>query len=183
MQTLETVLLDSGQSQANRMEWPCSGRTKRPGQDADAGGRFQRAAGAIRCSRRSDRLTALRRRTGCAMRFSGDAVYQGQKFRALGPGGELNGVRPANATSVSSLSDGLIFGFWDSTGPRGGLGAKIQRALVSRWGTCAKEGKRPLRRIDPLQIENNVEIYHKVGGGWTMDEAQLAAKFKGEPKN
>jgi CRISPR-associated protein Csb1 len=74
-----------------------------------------------------------------------------------------------------------LFGFWDSTGPRGGLGAKVQRSLVSEIvGYEAEKGKRSSSRIDPLQIENNVEIYKKTGGGWTFDAAE-AEQNKGAP--
>ena len=43
---------------------------------------------------------------------------------------------------------------WDSTGPKGGLGSKFQRAYVSEIvGFDAAVGKKVGSRIDPLQIE------------------------------
>jgi CRISPR-associated protein Csb1 len=95
---------------------------------------------------------------------------------------KLNGAKAANATPVFELCPtALLFGFWDSTGPRGGLGAKVQRALVSEIvGYEVEKGKRSSSRIDPLQIENNLEIYKKAGGGWTF-EATEAEHKGGQP--
>ena len=48
----------------------------------------------------------------------------------------------------------LLFGMWDSTGPKGGLGSKFQRSYVSEIvGFDAQVGKKVRSRIDPLQIE------------------------------
>ncbi len=44
-------------------------------------------------------------------------------------------------------------------------------------------GKRTSSRIDPLQIENNIEIYAKRGGGWTLDAKEAEKDKGGEPKN
>ena len=111
-----------------------------------------------------------------------DSLNQGQPFREVGIGAKITAAKAANATSVFELCPtALLFGFWDSTGPRGGLGAKVQRALVSEIvGYQAVSGKRPSSRVDPLQIENNVEIFAKEGGGWTFDQAK-AVKKNGEP--
>src|SRR5690606_28578864 len=55
----------------------------------------------------------------------------------------------------------LIFGVWDSTGPRGGLGNKIQRALVSEIvGVGVLSGVKTASRIDPAGIQANVDVYH-----------------------
>jgi CRISPR-associated protein Csb1 len=81
----------------------------------------------------------------------------------------------------------LIFGFWDSTGPRGGLGAKVQRALVSEIvGYQTVKGKPPASRIDPLQIEkiedigSSAVIFAREGNRWTFD-SNLALKQNGRP--
>jgi len=58
-----------------------------------------------------------------------------------------------NATGLFGLCPtALIFGMWDSHGARGGLGEKFQRALVSEIiGVDATEdGRRPASRVDPL---------------------------------
>lgn len=67
-------------------------------------------------------------------------------------GKRLEGASPANATPVFEMCPtGLLFGMWDSHGARGGLGEKFQRALVSEVvGVDCTTGKRPASRIDPL---------------------------------
>jgi len=184
MEIVETVLLDSVQSQANRMEMALlraydAGRVKMPLLAVDFGG-----AGSEPILAEIGRLTALEAPHRMCDAIFRDALYQGQPFRTSGLGERLNAAKAANATVVFELCPtALIFGFWDSTGPRGGLGAKVQRALVSEivgYQTTA-EGKRPASRIDPLAIENNVEIYRKIGGGWTFDESQAEKNAKGEP--
>lgn len=48
---------------------------------------------------------------------------------------------------------GLVFGLWDSTGPKGGLGSKFARALVSEIvGVGATVGSKTSSRIDPASI-------------------------------
>lgn len=111
-----------------------------------------------------------------------DSEYEGQAFRQSRVGAKLNSVGSANATAVFELCPtALLFGFWDSTGPRGGLGAKIQRALVSEIvGFQIEQGKRTASRIDPLQIQNNVKIYKKGEKGWTFDANQADKNARNE---
>jgi CRISPR-associated protein Csb1 len=188
VQTVETVLLDSVQSQANRLELALlrayrGGRLKMPmlvvdfatdGSDATLA-----EVGPITA------LEAPHRMCDAIFRDATyrDAPYKDQPFRATGPGEKLNSAKATAATSVFELCPtALIFGFWDSAGPRGGLGAKVQRALVSEivGYQASKDGKRPASRIDPLQIENNVEIYAKQGGGWTFDPTQARTDPAGQ---
>jgi CRISPR-associated protein Csb1 len=183
VQTVETVLLDSVQSQANRMEMALlraydAGRLKMPLLAVNFAG-----DGSDPILSEIGRLTALEAPHRMCDAIFRDALYQGQPFRTVGPGERLNAAKPANATVVFELCPtALIFGFWDSTGPRGGLGAKVQRALVSEivGYQTTKDGKRPSSRIDPLAIEDNVEIYRTEGRGWTFDEAQAKRNAKGE---
>jgi len=52
-----------------------------------------------------------------------------------------------------------VFGLWDSTGPKGGLGAKFARAVVSEIvGYGAEFGVKTSSRIDPLQIRAAVKV-------------------------
>jgi CRISPR-associated protein Csb1 len=184
VRTVETVLLDSVQSQANRMELALlraydDGRIRMPMLQVDfAGDGSQPILAEIR------RITALEAPHRMCDAIFRDAVWpNGQPFREAGAGAKLNTAKPANATAVFELCPtALLFGFWDSTGPRGGSGAKVQRAIVSEIvGYEKAEGKRTSSRIDPLQIENNVEIYRKQSGGWTFDPALAERDNKGEP--
>jgi len=177
-----TVLLDSVQSQANRLELALlhaydNKRLKMPMLQVDFAGDGQESILA-----EVGRITALEAPHRMCDAIFRDSVYKNQPFREAGPGAKLNAAKAANATVVFELCPtALLFGFWDSTGPRGGLGAKVQRALVSEIvGYQTVQGKRTASRIDPLQIENNVDIYAKEGGGWTFDEAE-AEKKNGQP--
>ena len=171
VETVETVLLDSVQSQANRMELAIlraydSGLIRMPLLEVD----FSKA-GADEEAKAVGRLTALEAPHRMVDAIFRDSVLDGKPFRETGIGAQLNSAKSSNATAVFEVCPtALIFGFWDSTGPSGGLGAKVQRALVSEIvGYGAVAGKRTSSRIDPLQIENNVEIFEKQGGGWTSD--------------
>ena len=184
VRAVDTVLLDSVQSQANRMEMALlraydAGRVKMPLLAVNFAG-----DGSDPMLAEIGRLTALEAPHRMCDAIFRDSVYQeGQPFRNSGPGERLNTAKATNATAVFELCPtALIFGFWDSTGPRGGLGAKVQRALVSEivGYQSTSEGKRPSSRIDPLQIENNVDIFAKTGGGWTFDQAEAEKNAKGE---
>jgi len=182
VQIVETVLLDSVQSEANRMELALlraydNKRIKMPLLQVDF------AAGTDDpVLKEVGRITALDAPHRMCDAIFRDSLNQGHPFREIGIGAKITAARAANAISVFELCPtALLFGFWDSTGPRGGLGAKVQRALVSEIvGYQTVSGKRTSSRIDPLQIENNVEIFAKEGGGWTFDQAK-AVKKNGEP--
>lgn len=182
VQTVETVLLDSVQSQANRLEQALlraydNSRVKLPMLQVDF------AAGVDDpILKEVGRITALDAPHRMCDAIFRDSMLDGSPFREAGIGERLNSAKVANATVVFELCPtALIFGFWDSTGPRGGLGAKVQRALVSEIVGYQKiSGRRTSSRIDPLQIENNVDIFAKIGGGWTFNP-DLAVKKNGEP--
>jgi CRISPR-associated protein Csb1 len=182
IETVKTALVDSVQSQTNRMEAALlraydAGRVKMPMLAVDFGGSGDDAVLAD-----VGRITALEAPHRMCDAIFRDAVYEGSPFRSSAVGAKLNAAKTTNATPVFELCPtALVFGFWDSTGPRGGLGAKVQRALVSEIVAYRiAEGKRTSSRIDPLQIENNVEIYQK-GNDWTMESAEADKTSKGEP--
>ena len=96
----------------------------------------------------------------------------------------------ATARSAGSLfrvcPTGLLFGLWDSTGPKGGKGAKFARAIISEIvGVSAISGAKTQSRIDPAGIEtasgvlyikkHDPEVPMKT---WTLDakEAELDGK-------
>lgn len=87
-----------------------------------------------------------------------------------------------NATALFELCPAaLLFGTWDSTGSRGGLGNKFARALVSELvGIGAKAGVRTSSRLDPLAISSKVPIYARKGGGWTALESEADHDDKDE---
>lgn len=87
----------------------------------------------------------------------------------------LNRVSLANASPLLELCPtALVFGMWDSTGPKGGLGVKFERAMVSEvMGIGASFGVKTQSRIDPIIAKaKGIAFYESRGGGWTLDEAE-----------
>ena len=86
----------------------------------------------------------------------------------------INTVSLANATPLFELCPtALLFGMWDSTGPKGGLGPKFERALVSEIvGIGAEVGdlRRGVRR-DPLGIRSAVKVIKKADKSWTVADS------------
>jgi CRISPR-associated protein Csb1 len=101
----------------------------------------------------------------------------GVEFRKSEKGRALNTVSLQNATPLYQLCPtALIFGMWDSTGPKGGLGAKFERALVSEVvgvGASIHEihRARGIRR-DPLEIRKTVPILKAADGSWKVVESR-----------
>jgi CRISPR-associated protein Csb1 len=104
-------------------------------------------------------------------------------FRDTAYGRAYTDATTKNATAVFHLCPtALIFGVWDSTGPKGGLGSKFQRALTAEIvAVGASAGRKVGSRIDPLSI-GAVDIFHRKDDeqDWTIDvlEARLE---KGKP--
>jgi CRISPR-associated protein Csb1 len=175
----ECVLLDSVQSQANRMELALleahrARRTRLPLLVA----RFEQDV-----LRKKFTVTSLEAPHRAADAIFRDSLYSGVMFRKSEKGKVLDTADVRNATGLFGLCPtALLFGLWDSTGPRGGLGAKFQRAIVSEIvGIGAKDGVRPSSRIDPLAIEKRSgPIFRAADGGWTTDPGN-AVKIDGKP--
>jgi CRISPR-associated protein Csb1 len=146
----ECVLLDSVQSQANRMELALleAHRSKRIALplltarfDADV-------------LLKKFTVTSLEAPHRIADAIFRDSLYNGVMFRKSEKGRILDTADIRNATGLFGLCPtALLFGLWDSTGPRGGLGAKFQRAIVSEMvGVSVMPGKKTSSRIDPAQV-------------------------------
>jgi CRISPR-associated protein Csb1 len=107
------------------------------------------------------------------------------KFRDSDIGKELDLLSAAYATPLLTYAPHcLVFGMWDSTGPRGWLGVKFARAIVSEViGVNAVNGVKTSSRIDPLNIRvNSGTLYAGKGGGWTLDENEAAKVKEGKEK-
>lgn len=178
------VLLDSVQSQANRMElalleaWRRE-RIRLPVVTVD----FAESG-----LERSLRITSLEAPHRLADALLRDSLLDGEPFRRSAVGRRLDTVDARDATALFELCPtALVFGLWDSTGPRGGLGAKFQRALVSEIvGVDSQIGTRTSSRVDPAQIVRNAGTLYvaaegQPGIGWTLDEAAAARDSKGRP--
>ena len=82
--------------------------------------------------------------------------YDGEHLFRNGPVGRvITEARPRDAGGLFHHSPHtLVFGGWDSTGPRGGLGAKYERAITSEIVAIGVEmGVKTASRIDPVGIE------------------------------
>jgi CRISPR-associated protein Csb1 len=98
-----------------------------------------------------------------------DSELAGVKFTQTDEYKQLLLAKPSNALQVFRLSPtSLVFGVWNSTGEGGGIGAKFARCVVSEIvGVGAADGQKGAVRIDPLGIRRSVKV---VGGplDWTV---------------
>jgi CRISPR-associated protein Csb1 len=99
-----------------------------------------------------------------------DSTHDGQPFRKSALGKSLDQASLQNATPLYKLCPtALVFGLWDSTGPKGGLGAKFQRALVSEIvGVNAQIGVKTSSRIDPLGMRAAAKVIKKADGSYEL---------------
>lgn len=177
---VKTVLLDSVASQANRMEEALleglrSEELRFPTLEVD----FTTDPDL----RDLDKLSVLQAPHRIADALLRDSTLDGQPFRRSEPGKAFTDARLNNATAVFRLCPtALIFGVWDSTGPKGGQGAKFQRALVSEIvGVDVVEGVKVRSRLDPAGIQRMPVFQHKSDPtDWTSFEAE--AKTAGDDK-
>jgi len=162
------VLLDSVQAQANRLEEALQraldvGLVKNiPVLNVDFTG-----LGLLDEVGRVSSLEAPHRIADAILR---DSLYDGQPFRKSELGKSLDQASLQNATPLYKLCPtALIFGLWDSTGPKGGLGAKFQRALVSEIiGVNAQIGVKTSSRIDPLGMRAAAKVVKKADGSYEL---------------
>lgn len=178
-----TVLLDSVASQANRAElallegWEAD-ELAFPVPFVDFSGEEGVAD--------VGRLTVLEAPHRLADAIFRDSLLDGTLFRLSDVGKAITDAQPRNAAAMFRYAPtGLLFGQWDSTGPKGGLGAKFQRAYVSEVvGLDAKIGTKVGSRIDPLQIERSAAVVYEHADPeqrWTLERDQAAVE-KGKPK-
>src|ERR1700674_363166 len=162
------VLLDSVQAQANRLEEALqraldAGTLKDvPVLNVDFTG-----LGLLDEVGRVSSLEAPHRIADAILR---DSQHDGQPFRKSDLGKSLDQASLQNATPLYKLCPtALIFGLWDSTGPKGGLGAKFQRALVSEIiGVNAQVGVKESSRSDPPGIAAAAKVIKKPDGSYEL---------------
>lgn len=185
------MLLDSVQSQANRLEEVLllAGRERRLGRPhvgvphlvVDFSG--QKADG-IDVSDLGQ-ITSLETPHRVFDAILRDSELRGKPFEKSDEYGELRAAKPTNAMPVFRLSPtSLLFGAWNSFGEGGGLGAKFPRCVVSEIvGVEAREGERGAVRIDPVGIRKEVRVTGpKIKGGARVDPFawEVAAGTGGE---
>jgi CRISPR-associated protein Csb1 len=179
---VETVTLDSVQSQANRMEQALLEAWRRKELNFPVVAVDFSGESGLEDLGQITTLDAPHRLADALLR---DSVVDAKPFRLTQEGMAFTDARVTYATAMYRLCPtALVFGIWDSTGPKGGLGAKFARALVSEIvGVGAVVGKKTASRIDPAQIQNiskDSPIYAGKDGAWTLD-ANKARTEKGKP--
>lgn len=174
-----TVLLDSVQSQANRMEQALlearnSKKLKMPLIQVNFGTSLP-DIGVITT------LDAPHRIADAIFR---DSLLGGKKFRDSDVGKAFIASNLRNATGLLQYCPhALLFGVWDSTSSEGGLGNKFQRALTSEIvGFQTEPGVHTFSRIDPLGITTAAEVYRTEEGPWTLNRDEAKKNAKGEPE-
>src|SRR4029077_6140422 len=184
---VDCVLLDSVQSQANRMEEAL--------QQAIDSGRFEKAgvtlplvevdftsffpgtgkADSLRLLEPVGKVTSLQAPHRIVDAILRDSVVaeDNKPFRAkkeIDESSYGHGLRRVSAQSATALFElcptALLLGMWDSTGPKGGLAAKFERAMVSEIiGINVHPGVKPSSRIDPLGIRRDAgPLYRRPDG-------------------
>jgi len=170
----QCVLLDSVQSQANRMELALL--------EEHYAGKVELPL-LVTCFDQDElhkkfTVTSLDAPHRIADALFRDSLLGDTIFRKSDKGSILDYADIYNATGLFGLCPtALLFGVWDSTGPRGGLGVKFQRALVSEIiGYDAVPGVKTSSRIDPAAIRLvDATIYERKSVDdksphWTFDE-------------
>jgi len=177
---VQCVLLDSVQSQANRLEEALSKSIE-----------FEKAAipytyvdfknTDIRHVGNLSSLDVPHRIFDAIIR---DSELDGVEFLDSPMGKEISKATPHNAQALFRYAPTtLIFGGWNSTGELGGSGPRFQRCITSEIigvNTPIGESKKPASRLDPLGIEK-VDIFRTEGGKkyeWSTDKQGKATKAK-----
>jgi CRISPR-associated protein Csb1 len=177
-----TVLLDSVASQANRMEEALLEGWRR--NELTFPVVWVNFAGEEGLED-LEQISALQAPHRIADALLRDSVLGRTPFRDTVIGKEFTDSRVAHATGMfKHCPTALVFGVWDSTGPKGGLGAKFQRCLVSEIvGVDVVPGVKTSSRIDPTGIEKKagpVYAHKDPSQEWTID-AKEAKTEKGKP--
>jgi CRISPR-associated protein Csb1 len=173
-QVVDTVLLDSVQSQANRFEEALleafrSGRLELPVFEMTVPGH--------------DAITSLTVPHRVHDAILRDSTWDGKPFRESENGKRLVAARAWNATPFFEYAPtALLFGTWDSQAGGGVNTAKIARSLVSEIiAMDAIRGVRTSSRIDPLGIKLVKDVIAKTEDGemWKfIDRPEDAKKAK-----
>lgn len=178
---VDSVVVDSVASQANRLELALLGAIR----DGDLAAPVTAVDFATRGLYGIDRISdyeAPHRIFDALLRDSFDGA---DLFRDGPVGKAITDAVPRNAAALLRHSPHtLVFGGWDSTGPKGGRGSKFERALTSEIVAHGISiGVKTSSRIDPAGVELKAgPIYEATDDvGWTVDQEQ-AVKEKGQPK-
>lgn len=154
-QSVPGVIIDSVQSQANRLESALiediiAGNIFLPHVVTDFSG-----VELLKSIGREGRITCFDAPHRVFDAILRDSLVGKVHFPLSDIGSEVIRASAHNATALFDVSPAsLLFGSWDSTGVSGGLGEKYARCVVSELvGINAVEGRRGGTRVDPLNAE------------------------------
>jgi CRISPR-associated protein Csb1 len=180
---VECVLLDSVQSQANRMEealealW-AEKKLTLPVIEVDLSDAAPEV-GKITSLSAPHRVADALLRDSLVVDNNGATFF---RMSALGKSFTDATLRKADSL-FKVCPTGLLFGIWDSTGPKGGLGAKFARALASEIvGVGVARGVKTESRIDPAGIVTGAATIYvskdpvAAGCSWTYDWREAEPK-------
>ena len=190
------VLIDSVQSQANRLEEALLAAAEEERDDGRVPLPFVTVDFSGAGLEPLDRITSLDAPHRVYDAILRDSLLDGERFMQSKEGRRLAAAKSADATALLELSPtALLFGAWHSQGEGGGLGAKFPRALVSeimgvdapveevvanqRTGETEARtaGRRTGSRVDPLGILRKVEIF-KGASDWSTDKSEAGSGAK-----
>ena len=186
------VLIDSVQSQANRMEEALLAAATESALPLPFVAVDFRDAGLAPLEQITS-LDAPHRVYDAIIR---DSLLNAEPFMSSEPGRRLAAATATAATALLEISPAaLLFGAWHSQGEGGGLGAKFPRVLVSeimgidtpveevvqdrRTGRTDHQtaGRRTGSRIDPLGVLRKVEVF-KSPTAWSTDQKEAGKGAK-----
>jgi len=172
------VLIDSVQSQANRLEEALLAVAGQGNDCTDLQLPYVTVDFQGKGLEPLERITSLDAPHRVYDAILRDSLLDGTPFMQSKEGRRLAAAKPAEATALLELSPTvLLFGGWHSQGEGGGLGAKFPRTLVSeimginvpveklvaneRTGELETRtaGRRTGSRIDPIGILRKVEVF------------------------
>jgi len=116
-----------------------------------------------------------------------DSLLDGRLFRMSDPGRAITEATTSNAAALYHWSPTtLLFGGWDSTGPKGGRGSKYERAITSEIvANDIARGVKTSSRIDPAGIELKAGTLYQAKIAdpeaeleWTLDPAEAVGGEK-----
>lgn len=180
---VDSVLLDSVASQANRFELALleavrNGELALPLVSVDF-----RAHEHVRDLDLLSSLEAPHRVYDAILR---DSLLEGRAFRLSDPGRAITEATTRSAAALFHYNPAtLLFGGWDSTGPKGGRGSKFERAITSEVVAVGiSRGVKTGSRIDPVAIELKAATVLEAEDdfGWTLDPDEAAKDEKNNPK-
>jgi CRISPR-associated protein Csb1 len=152
------AILDSVQSQANRMEDALvadlrAGKLQLPHAETDF-------SGVEDLSKPVGRLSSLETPHRIFDAIIRDSELAGVRFPYTDAGKAVVQASVKNATALFQYDPtSLLFGSWDSTGVSGGLGEKFTRCVVSEViAINALEARRGAARVDPLNAARNASV-------------------------